>query len=152
MKIDPATIDGYTSGSTTLTERPPRPAAEVAGRLQQRVGQPLEPRVHRQDHVRQPQVRQRDDDRDDAVAGPVEAERLEQPGDHAGVRLRPSPARRRPSPGSDAHSGVMTSATSSPRRPRLGHLGHEERHRHGEHAQITVTAAAMPTVRNVAPM
>ena len=129
-----------------------RPAAQVAGRLEQRVRQPLQPRVDRQDHVRQPQVRQREDDRDRAVARAVEPERLEQPGEHAGVRLHHR------LPGVDLHQvrrpqrrDDQGDQHAAP--PRRDDLGHEERHRHARAPRRSRSpTAAIPTVRSVAPM
>ena len=70
MKIDPATTAGKTSGSTTDRKVRPAARAEVGRRLEQRVRQPVQPGVDRQDHERQPQVGQHQDGRRQAVAGP----------------------------------------------------------------------------------
>ena len=56
VKIDPATMPGSASGSTTVAQRAELPRAEVGRRLDQRVGDALERRVHRDDHERQPDV------------------------------------------------------------------------------------------------
>ena len=45
--------------------------AEIVGGAEQRVGDPLQARVDRDDHVRQPDVAHHEPDGDEAVAGPL---------------------------------------------------------------------------------
>ena len=64
-------------------ERPAAVRAEVGGRLEQRGRDPLEPGVDRQDHERQPEIREDEPGGDVAEAWPGEAERREHPVEHA---------------------------------------------------------------------
>ena len=93
-------------------ERAPRLRAEVARRLEHRVRQPLEPGVDRDDHVRQPQVAERDDRGGQPIAracGRTPRGRCRS--------ARASPATRRPSPGSSPR-GASARARASSRRAR----------------------------------
>ena len=74
VKIEPATMPGSASGRTTLRSVRQRAGAEVAGGLQQRVGDPLERAVDRHDHERQPDVGEDDPHRGVRVADVDRAE------------------------------------------------------------------------------
>ena len=56
VKIEPATTPGQRERQHHAAQRAPVARAEVAGRLEERVGDALQRRVHRDDHERQPDV------------------------------------------------------------------------------------------------
>ena len=120
-------------------ERPPRPGAEVAGRLQQRVGQPLEAGVDRQHHERQPQVRQRD--------APPRSARTRVSSRWSMSSTPFSPSMMRQANALDQVAGPQRRQHGDHQQlahARAGDLGHVERDRQRQHASITVTATATP--------
>ena len=72
VKIEPATTAGKASGRITRRKVVERLGALVLGRVQHRVRDALEPRVDRDDHVRQPEVAHDEPHGDVAEARPAE--------------------------------------------------------------------------------
>src|SRR3712207_7132894 len=70
-----------------MIRRPPRstlfPYTTLFRSVEQRGRQPLQPRVDREDHVRQPEVGEDQPGGDVAEPGPLHPERLERPVQHA---------------------------------------------------------------------